>query len=445
MLLLNHFYNKKTSMASQGFLLKTLCPFIVSVFLFSYICIPQSRIGNTAIYTCILYTLTIIALYLYYLSKSNKEINKGQVKDVTSIIWKFICISFIGFVIALFFDNTVFHVTSFLTSNFILLIYAFTFSVLCQYERIRKTMIVMIIFSSLIVGVYGIYCYFTETNPYIMYIILKYGDEGIVGGGEIGSSARGLSHRVAGNIGNPVYYGGVLLLLISFCFIEIQKRILSLFRYIVVLILVIALIFTGSRSSLGPILLFMVLYLYHKYKRRSLIIAAVFLFFLYLFLPVISQYVEIGDFLSSFDFSANRSDVRGSTFELRYSQLKGLTDIVGDNIFFGNGVGWVADYVAKYGHHPVLEGFESLIYSSFTDGGLWGVLLVYPFLFYELYKFTGRYSNYGKSFFPKLFILIYIIFSLLTGMYGVKMFIVFLLLIVNYTFDFEKKPIYKNM
>lgn len=416
-------------------ILNVLTLLLVCVFLIFYICFPQIRVGNTAIYTLFLYALTIISIFLFFYKK-DKSLDLKAVKEASCIIVKFIGLSLIGFLFALLFSGKAcFIISTFLSSNFILLAYCFTFSVICQYRNIRSVMVKTIVFAACAVGIYGVFCYITESNLYMAYIALTYGDENIVSGGEIGNAVRGLSHRVSGNIGNPVYYAGELLLLISVCFVSIRGRLFGFFRYIVIACLSLAMMFTGSRSSIGPLVLFYFFFFYRKYGKKVYYVFFLFAAGLWLIYPLLSEIMDIDSFLSSFDLSSGTDDVKGSSFEMRYSQFQGLIDVVDSNIFWGNGVGWVSNYVSQYGHHPILEGFESIVFSSFVDGGIWGTLIVYPFLFVSLYKYILKYSNPCNSYFPKLFFLLFVTFSILTGMYGFKMFIVFYFLIINSTKD----------
>ena len=405
-------------MTSYNTSLQLLTTILVSLFLWFYICFPQIRIGSTAIYTLIVYLLTIIAAYLHFFDKKN-ILCKKSVKAATRIFFRFVILSLIGYILAILFSrNASFAISTFLSQNLILIIYAFTFSTLCQYSKICTAMTNVIILSACMVGFYGLFCYVTETNPYITFVTLKYGDNGIVGGGEIGSAVRGLSHRVSGNIGNPVYFAGELLLLLGICFISSKSTILNRLKLktVAIILMLIALIFTGSRSSMIPLFLFLAFYVYRKYKLKAFLLVLFWGVLLYALIPFISSYLDIETFIS---------------LGMRYSQFSGLLDIVGENVLWGNGVGWVADYVAKWGRHPVLEGFESIVFSSFVDGGLWGLVVVYPILFMDLSKYIKRYSPTDKIYYSQIYLLMFIAFSILTGMYGIKMFIVFLMLAVN--------------
>lgn len=410
--------------------LHTLISILTTLFISSYICLPLSRVGNTSIYTILLAILAIFTIPLYL--KGWWNINKKQVKAITNIIIEYILLSTLGFTIAAFFTDAIFGLSAFISNKIMLVIYAFIFSVLCQDKDIRNTMILTIVASSFLVSLYAIFCYVTQTNPYITYIELKYNVEGLVGGENPGFATRGLTHRVSGNIGNPVYFGGVILLYISICFIQIKNKYFSIIRYVVVIFLCIALVFTGSRSSMGPLFLFIVLYIYKFYKKKLAIILPAFCLLSIASIITLSKYINFDTLFSS--FTANSYNADGSSFEMRYAQFNGLMDVVGDNILFGNGVGWINNYISKYGMHPVLEGFESIILSVYTEGGMWGLFIVFPLFFYKLYLFIIKFSGKKTSFFPKLLLFIFIIFSLLTGMYGIKLFIIFLILAVNSTY-----------
>ena len=114
----------------------------------------------------------------------------------------------------------------------------------------------------------------------------------------------------------------------------------------------------------------------------------------------------------------------GSSMELRIRQALYPFVEIRSNLIFGHGFGWCSWYIREYLLHPVLYGFESIFATSICELGFVG-LIVYPVLFYRLYR---DYLSKGKK--PDLgllFLLTYVIDIVASGM---NYFYLFLLLIV---------------
>lgn len=145
---------------------------------------------------------------------------------------------------------------------------------------------------------------------------------------------------------------------------------------------------------------------------------------------LIPSFDKLNNFLTASLFFWNDKAVNvsrgelGSSMELRIRQALYPFVEIRSNLIFGHGFGWCAWYIRKYLLHPVLYGFESIFATSICELGFMG-LIVYPVLFYRLYR---NYLPKGKKpDFGLIFLLTYIIDIVASGM---NYFYLFLMLIV---------------
>lgn len=182
-----------------------------------------------------------------------------------------------------------------------------------------------------------------------------------------------------------------------------------------VFICLVAIITCGVRTPITAMLftfLFVLLY-YNKFKYfLSTIIVLVILYFL---LPYLSD--NIVDYIYS-TIHSNDSRVRGSSLEMRISQLEGCLDIIKDNPITGKGIGWTGWYNSNIGGHPKALYFESLLFSVLCNWGWIGIIVW--MIFGTLYVKTIRVFVYEDKFRVALYALLvyYLLFTGITGDYG---------------------------
>jgi hypothetical protein len=124
----------------------------------------------------------------------------------------------------------------------------------------------------------------------------------------------------------------------------------------------------------------------------------------------------------------------GSSLDMRLLQLDGAISLwEKGGIIFGNGFGWCGYYSAQYGDHPVLLGFESILFVMIIENGIMGIIL-YGFVYLSFFRIN--YLVYKKAkIIQKMeywiitsYLISYIIFILVTGMFGFNLFLIFLVI-----------------
>ncbi|MFS0489342.1 hypothetical protein [Leadbetterella byssophila] len=413
----------KLKKPKSGFLISK---YLLGLFLIIYILVP----GNVKIYsfspsTILSYFLTVWALFLLV---------NGWYKYGSCIyeFCKFFIFYFVGLFALTFLSSDltlaqqlVYHKSTVLTFQF-----PFFILVLVNTRQdvffVYKTIMVLCI----IVCSYGFFCYLDGSNIYIEVVNLFFPIESFDYTKYLTEERGGLEGRVSSVTTNPVFYAGMLVSLIYstiyFYFFEPLKRnIYTILFWAILSILFINLFLTGTRSGLLSVF-FGLTFIYVRVlkiisKLRVGIITVI------IFTAILAFFEKYRIFFESIIFFWNddrsAGEISGSSTGLRVNQLIGTFNLLSSDLgslLFGKGHGWVELYIGKYGMHPVLLGFESIIFSGVIQYGLVGFFWVYPLLFYYLLKRTRslnqpRSKNYRIVL--QAFLASYAIFSLMTGNY----------------------------
>jgi len=292
----------------------------------------------------------------------------------------------------------------------------------------------IILVSITIMLIYGVYCFFTGTNPYITSLSILFNAKD---NNEVFSEMErgGFIGKIQSTTSHPFFWSVILSMAIfaSYSFWIIKK---SYTYYIFLALLIFNLFVCNVRTGIvatavGTALLF------NQFSVRSKLISLSVIIFIFLFSIDTSIFGSLQPIIDSIIyFNDPHKDVGGSSLEMRMVQLGGAITIWQQGgILFGNGFGWCGYYYAFYGDHPILLGFESIIYVILIDNGVLGILL-YVFLFYSFYKinwnlYTGSvYKKKTEFWIINSFITSYIIFIVMTGQFGFNIFLIFLVLML---------------
>lgn len=388
--------------------LDKIVPISVFISLFLFICFPQITFLGSNLYNLFAYLNVVFAFILHNKSRNNVLI----VNLFNRIFLTFVILSLLGNVMSIILYNMPFY-SSGIKDVILTVLYGYSFVILSIKEKVQRAIKYCVYVSSIVVSLYGIYCYITDSNPYMAFISTFYGNTDYTVASLI--EVRGLKGRVGGHLGNPVFLGGELLVLLGYCLVDINlENTLAKVKLFVIYLLLIIIVLTGSRSAMFPSFALILFAFYLKYKWKSLLALS---FIVLLAMPFIPN---IDDFIASLNIFIDSENVRGSSISMRESQYDGLRKIVNGRDWFGNGLGWIRHYIDLHGPHPVLLGFESLIFSSFTEGGYWRLLIVYPLFFYSLFKVSLHYKQTIVSF----YLIAYLSYAIITGAFSFNIFII---------------------
>lgn len=232
--------------------------------------------------------------------------------------------------------------------------------------------------------------------------------------------------RISSVFNHPMTYALAIGLFFLFLFVYIRKKWL-LCTFLIVTGL--AIVTSGVRTpiaALGITGLFMLIY-YRKYKFffYTVIVIGLLLYTI----PLIS--VDAADYIASI-FNSSDSATKGSSVEMRLSQLDGCLKIISDNPLLGKGIDWTGWYVRTKGGHPQALFFESLLFVVICNMGIAGIILWIVFIVSYIKVIHCYFSD--KSIRTILYgiMVYYISFAGITGEYGyLPIFMVFYVMIIG--------------
>lgn len=247
------------------------------------------------------------------------------------------------------------------------------FILLNQLMNEKKGLNIILNTILLCVGINAFYSLFVVflkgLNPYVSYVgsLFQLEDLTMYYMSSVGRSFG----RVSGVFYHPMTNGLFIgfSLVFSFIYNKWLKKKWILFLQVV---LFMDALLCGIRSVLVGLVIAMCVYLVLVRKIRLLSYTLFLCCIVYLicnFIPGLDTYLD------SIINSDNSTQVSGSSASMRLEQLEGCFDEIKNNLLIGNGYGWKDFYMSKYGDHPVILAFESLIFVVLCNTGLCGILL----------------------------------------------------------------------
>ena len=266
--------------------------------------------------------------------------------------------------------------------------------------------------SLLIAGIYAVYLLTLPPgiNPYLMATLPLNGQEYKL---SYADDAVRSMERIFSTFSHPLAWCMFLSFFII-VFWNFYGKINKSLYYFIMFLAVFDLIFCGVRTGIAALSI-PVIYLIIMHKKMKYIInSAIILFFLAL--VVINNKTLFDYFYSIVDSS--QTTTQGSNLEMRLFQWEGCIEECRGRELVGNGYRWTEYYLTKYISHPKAIAFESLIFVIYTNWGILG-FLIWGLTFYFIFK-SNRYGLKDKMSSIKLnaVLMLYIIFSTLTGEYG---------------------------
>ncbi len=306
---------------------------------------------------------------------------------------------------------------------------------MCKNENDVFYFVRIIFVCMFIMGLYGIYCFVTGFNPYVTGLSVLFAVQNnfdILGVIE----RAGLGGKIQSTTIHPMAWSVLLVMTLYASYIFFKTKSTILF-YLFVVLIAFNLFVCNVRS--GIVAFFVGLFfLFPRYSSRSILIVLFIVLLVFIIGIDTSIFGDYQPFIDSIIyFNDPEKNIGGSSIELRISQLEGAIDLwINGGLLFGNGFGWCTDYNITYGDHPVLLAFESIIYRIIIESGLLGIIL-WVWFAYRLFKLNHSfcYSNEKKLRFDywlnNSFIISYIVFDIVTGIFGFNFFLIFLVLMIK--------------
>ncbi len=371
--------------------------------------------------THVITILLFFAFFIFiYKEKTDKNILHERILD--KIVTIFIIANF-GLIIFSSFEVSIVSQIKYIGSGLIIQ-FAICYIIWYTYntrEQLNKfTNLLALI--SLLLFIYGIFCYLTMSNPYIGFIESIFGIEDSILR-RMEEVRGGLEGRIQGTMQHALTWGGTCYIL--FCFF-MSKGVIKSNRIMILLcsLALINLYLSGSRSVLLAFIILIISYFFLVDKPKRIKIIKISFLILPILLVVIfmsgfweENQVLIESTLFFWDESVEaNSQIKGSSTSMRLDQLLYAIFMVKDSLLGGLGHGYVIEYQQTEGYHPILLGFESIVLQKLVDNGILGLivwLLFFIALFFLPRKIKGRDKD--SSALLGAYVLGYLVFSILTG------------------------------
>lgn len=292
-------------------------------------------------------------------------------------------------------------------------------NIFIRYNCIRQYRIALII-CIVIASIYGLFLTLTNgLNPWTMLFSLLQG-EGMSLWSQYYADESRLFGRISSVFFHPMQYAAFLGFSVLYI-IYIRNRIKKSFFILIMLILIINLVTCGVRSVIGAIIVTMLFYLL---LRKNWGVAMKLMILTTVVLSVTMAIPGLDSYIASIFSKPEDSSVGGSSIEMRFEQLIGAFDEIKNNPLLGNGYGWSKEYLVENKSHPILLGFESIIFVVLCNNGIIGLFLFALFgLWYYLY-INKHVNNRSKPFFICL-IIYYYTYECITGEFAFQFFMLF--------------------
>lgn len=300
-----------------------------------------------------------------------------------------------------------------------------------NYIKINKESIILfrkvLLVCVLLAAFYGLFLTLIPgTNPYITMLADVNGaefDEKYA----LASDEGRLFGRISSVFVHPMSFG--LFLGLSFVYLySIRKKINAKIYYFIMFVIIADILFCGVRSVIVGLFLSGMYYIFcnanFKLLLGVLIIGLVGV-------QIISFFPDLASYLGSLvDLNNEKGDVTGSSLEMRAVQFLGCLSEISNCLLFGKGYGWTQYYTLLYEFHPIMLGFESLVYVVLCNSGIIGVLL-WVVMCLIIIRYNHKFTRKKKHLLNCLLIF-FLAYSITTGLYNyLQYYILFYILLVS--------------
>lgn len=247
-------------------------------------------------------------------------------------------------------------------------------------------------------------------NPYIMFFNdLRGGNYSV----DWFAAESRLFGRISSVFDHPMRFGMFLGCSLIYLY-SIRDKINTVLLYVLLLLVTVNVVTCGIRSVLAASLMTIAYFLLISRKFKFFIVSAIITVIIFAIInsvPAIEQY-----FTNVMDVS-EKSDIGGSSLEMRLDQLQGCFHEIRDCQFFGKGYMWHENILEVKGAHPVIKGFESLVFIILCDHGYFG-FFVYALMTCMLLLMQKKYiKNSDNRIVLTCFIIFYYSYTFITGDY----------------------------
>lgn len=238
-------------------------------------------------------------------------------------------------------------------------------------------------------GLYAFYCYGLGANPYELFVKQYLPDTQsvrLISESYAEDLRFGIAGRQQAFFNHPITYGAVLTCIWAvMAKLFFNRTIGNIYFAAISAFIVVNIALCASRSAylFAMVVAFGIMIRYFFAGRRYIQLASLGLFSLIALLLTDSFgaiYEALEPFIFFFDDAVQaKHGITGSSLEMRMDQFSGVFSLIEDSLLFGNGRLFILGYLTNYGGHPVLLGFESILFSIPIMYGLVGTAAYFAF------------------------------------------------------------------
>lgn len=381
--------------------------------------------------------MSVIILFLYtYINRAKVKILQGHVQKV---YWSLVVCSFVLYLLNLLFCSEIQFkvigtVMTVLTSisSFVIAYSCVTFATEKKELDFLSSVVAVI---AAVASIYSICCYYIGVNPFGIFLqsLFDYAED-------YSEDMRGtLSGRVQGFQTHPLHFAGSILcalFVVHMSFVKSETILKKVVFGFFIVLLFVTLFYTGCRSGIVACFCGFGLFYTIQSGRKSLFYLVILISLVYIL--GIDQYVDMGKsslLYSVTHFWEQNDEISGSSLDMRINQLVGTRDLVFTDVqtaLWGKGTNWCNAYVTKFGHHPILEGFESILFKWPIELGILGFALLFYIMFVKPYTIVRSMPLGIEKKLLCCFLLSFSIFTVMTGCYALDLFVVSVALLIRY-------------
>lgn len=272
---------------------------------------------------------------------------------------------------------------------------------------------ISVIISFIITWIYGIYLLtIPGLNPYVFMMAELHGQEIRMGQFTGAIDRTDITTRVSAVFPHPFYYS-LYIGLMSASFFSLYDRKRKI--YLLMFAMAIIGVFTcGVRTAILALCICVVIYLLHMRNFKTICYSVLLFLFAYF---ILIQFPQTYNMVQSIIYESKSMD-QGSNIYMRFDQFWGCIEEIKDNMFWGNGYKWTAEYLKVNEIHPKCYTFESVVFVQLCNWGIVGLMSYFILLFIFYKNLLKLQFDRSKLYALSSILFYYFVYSFITGDYG---------------------------
>jgi len=257
------------------------------------------------------------------------------------------------------------------------------------FNKIKKLLII----SSAVLCIYGIYNYITHSNPYYSIIESTFGTPSFF---DI-YLQRDTRFRVNSFVNHPIFYGyllDLLFIIVLSDFIQNKKK----YNIVIMLFIFVNVLLTNSRTPIVVLFIGIIVLILNSLKGGQVLRYALTIILIGLILlniPFVQEKIN-----SVIDIViTGGTKTRGSSIEGRFVQLAASYSEFLKSPIHGNGLRYINENMGFSGTKGLkyFGGFESYIFVVLIQEGLIGIVISLSFFSYTIWYFFSKKDSLSKK------------------------------------------------